>query len=421
MAKKTILYVDHTARWSGGEISLGRLLSALNPELFRPVVALAEEGPLADRLREMTIAVHIVPMDDTVRNTRKDSLDFGGITRKLFVAGPQIMQYAAKIAALARQENADLLHCNSLKSDIYGAIAGKMCKKPVIWHVRDFIDPTYLPQTTVVAFRSAAKVLPTHILTNSQATLECLFPTESGREKATVAHNGLAERDLLFDEPAERTTWAGQDAVRIGLVGRLAHWKGQHVLVEAVKLLKADRRAGRLPDDLPPVRFLIAGGALFGEEDYEAQVKAQGEPVAHCIEWLGAVKDIPALLAKLDIMVHTSVTPEPFGQVVIEGMAAGLPVIATRGGGVPEIITEGKTGMLTPMGDAAALAVAVRSLLCDPAKAAQIGRAGYHEARARFTSHKTAAVVENVYSRLLSGSEKKQGVMEMLAGGRGVF
>ena len=81
-------------------------------------------------------------------------------------------------------------------------------------------------------------------------------------------------------------------------------------------------------------------------------------------------------------------------------MAAGLPVIATNGGGVPEIISDGSTGLLVPMGDANALAEAVRRLLLDPALAAKIAKAGYHEVRARFTPRSTARGIENVYATL---------------------
>ncbi len=149
---------------------------------------------------------------------------------------------------------------------------------------------------------------------------------------------------------------------------------------------------------------MIAGGALFGEDAYEAEVKAQAERdlPPGTIEWRGNVGDVPALLTAIDILIHASITPEPFGQVIIEGMAAGLPVIATRGGGVPETVESGRTGLLVPMGDANALAEALLTVLRDPKTATQIGRNGWHEVRERFLPSRTAGQIEAVYETLLS-------------------
>lgn len=400
---RTILYLDHTANWSGGEIALSRLISALDRSAFCPVVVLGEEGPLADRLRAMEVETHIVGLGSEVKDIRKDSLGIGGIAQRIVHNGPALLRYAQRIAAIAHEKKALLLHCNSLKSDIYGAIAGKLAGYPVLWHVRDFIDPSYLPRTTVMAFRNAARILPAHILTNSQATRDCLFPDERDRRKTSVIHNGLTEQDLDFVEPAPYNSWAGKDRIRIGLIGRLTRWKGQHILIEAATQIEKERKAGNLPANLPSIQFVFAGGALFGEEEYEREIKKQAESISNQIEWMGMVKEIPSLLRSLDIMVHTSITPEPFGQVVIEGMAAGLPIIATAGGGVKEILQDGETGLLVPMGDAAALSIAIRSLLTDPARASRLGRAGYAEVRKRFTARYTAEKVEAVYRMIAAG------------------
>ncbi len=120
------------------------------------------------------------------------------------------------------------------------------------------------------------------------------------------------------------------------------------------------------------------------------------------VEFLGFQDDIPGILARTDIVVHASTLGEPFGQVVIEGMAAGKPVIATDGGALPEIIESGKTGLLVPMSDAAEMADAIEWLLADPARAQAMGAAGQAHARSKFTSWHVARNIEAVYEAILT-------------------
>lgn len=108
------------------------------------------------------------------------------------------------------------------------------------------------------------------------------------------------------------------------LVGRLAHWKGQHIVLEAAKSFKNE----------PRVKFWLAGDALFGEEAYKQELlqKITNDELTN-VSMLGHVDDIQGLMNTADLLIHTSVTPEPFGQVIVEGMAAGLPVIASMKAG----------------------------------------------------------------------------------------
>jgi glycosyltransferase involved in cell wall biosynthesis len=119
------------------------------------------------------------------------------------------------------------------------------------------------------------------------------------------------------------------------------------------------------------------------------------------VHFAGFVKDVPARIAQLDIVVHASTTGEPFGQVIIEGMAQQKPVVATNGGGVPEIVEDGVTGMLVPMGDAPAIAKAVEYLLENPQSAKAMGVQGRKRVLADFTIQTTARKVEAVYRQVL--------------------
>lgn len=393
-----VVFLDHTAKWSGGEIALLRTLEAFDRRKVEPILVLAEDGPLAERARAVGIETHVLPLAENLREVRKDSLGGAGILGKVGAAAA-FAGYANRIAQFARKRGAAILHCNSLKADIYGALAGKIAGIPVIWHVRDHIDPSYLPGAAVRAFRMLALRLPTAVITNSESAKEKLFPNGPGRMRCVVAHDGLSARELVSPTPPEFNRWKNHPP-RVGIVGRFVEWKGQRVFLEA---------ASRLTKAGVEAHYILVGAPLFGEEAYTAELKAQAEPLGDRVEFTGFQNDVPAILRTLDILVHASVTPEPFGQVVIEGMAEGLPVIASNGGGVREIITDGVNGILTPMGDAGALAEALAKLIQEPERASRVAREGFRHIREHFTAERNSNTIEFLYLDIGGQSRRRGG------------
>ena len=390
----TVVYLDHTAKWSGGEIALLRTVTALDRARVEPVVVLAAEGPFADRLREAHIETHILPLSERVREVRKETLGGVGALVRQASGAIALWSYAGKVAQFARGRGAKILHCNSLKSDIYGAVAGRMARIPVLWHVRDHIDPGYLPGPAVKLFRALARTLPAFVVTNSDSTTEKLFPSGADARHCRAVHDGLADDELTAPQPPVYTEWRS-DPPRVGMVGRLVQWKGQHVFLDAAK---------RLTEAGTEAQYVLIGAPLFGEEDYEAALKQQAASLGNRVEFTGFRTDIPELLRGLDILVHASVTPEPFGQVVIEGMAEGLPVVASNGGGVQEIVQDGVNGLLTPMGNAEALAASLGTLLRDPRQGNRLARAGWQTVREKFTAAHSARALEAVYDVMMSSA-----------------
>jgi glycosyltransferase involved in cell wall biosynthesis len=190
------------------------------------------------------------------------------------------------------------------------------------------------------------------------------------------------------------------DGPVLGVFGRLAPWKGQHVLLDALAELA----------DVPNLQALVVGDALFGEADYAKSLRRKAEALGlgGRVRFLGFRDDVPALMRLADIVVHTSVAPEPFGRVVVEGMLAGRPVVATRGGGVVEIVEDGVTGLLTEPGDARSLAAAVRGLLGDAARRQSIATRGQRFALQHFGVRATTrAVREQVIETLRLGTLRR--------------
>ena len=405
-AVKTILFFDHTASLSGGEVALLNMAQGLDRTHFRPLVVLGEAGLLRDKLIAAGIETRVLPLSAEIAQARKDALGTGSLLRLRAISRSAI--YAAQLAKVIRRENAALVHCNSLKADIIGGLAARLARVPVLWHVRDRIEPDYLPVSVVMLFRQLCRFVPNYIIANSQATLQTLhLPAKhlaaDGRgmagARARVVHDGVP---LAAFAPDVRSAIAAPSTLAapvIGLIGRISPWKGQHIFIEMAAAVHAR---------FPRARFVICGAALFGEAAYEARVRAQVRDLRleSCVEFTGFSTEVYTEIQSLDIVVHASTMGEPFGQVIVEGMAGGKPVVATCGGGVPEIIEDGVTGRLVPMNDSLKLTEAVLGLLCDPHAAQCMAQAGYKRAQEHFTIAHNVQRVESLYAHLLLSKDR---------------
>lgn len=389
LSQYRVLYLNHAAKASGAEFALWRMLGASDRRRVRPMVLFGEEGPAADFMREIDVETHVLPLTGKVREVRKDTLGAGALLHvgRLGLIGV----YATRIAAFARRHRVQVIHTNTIKAHLYGALAGRLAGLPVVWHLRDYVNEAYFPRAAVKLVRWLARCAPRHIIGVSRSVVEQLQLTNS-RERTTVVLDGLGDAELRV-ETNSRFSLGSPRKVRIGIVGRLAAWKGQHIFLEAAKIVAAGHDA----------EFIIVGAPLFGEEAYETSLRQQARKlgIADRVEFRGFTRDVVGELRKMDVLVHASTTGEPFGQVIIEGMAVGLPVVASRGGGVPEIIAHGENGLLVPMGDAPALAAALCSLLDDPAAAQRLGHAGYEHVRQHFRACTGAQQVADIYEKIL--------------------
>ncbi|HSS98866.1 MAG TPA: glycosyltransferase family 4 protein [Terriglobales bacterium] len=391
---RRVLFVDHTAAISGGEIALVNLVHHLDSRKVKAIVVLGSDGPLLDRLGS-TVEAHILPLSSSIATQKKDSLGFRSLLRIKDIL--MLGKYILLLARFIREHDIEIVHTNSLKADIIGGIAGRMTMRRVVWHVRDRIEDDYLPGSVVRVFRFLSHIIPHYVIANSAATLRTLHlpatalatSIPSGVElsgKVVIVHDGTAAV-----EPS--STLRNESVVRIGLIGRISPWKGQHIFIQAAELVRKR---------FPQARFVIIGAALFGEKQYEEEVRQLPRQlgIEQVVEFAGFCKDINLALRNLDLVVHASTKGEPFGQVIIEGMAAGKPVVATNGGGVPEIVEDGKTGLLVPMGDAPAMAEAICQILEAPERAREMGRQGCKRVAERFTMDQTARRVEAVYEEM---------------------
>jgi glycosyltransferase involved in cell wall biosynthesis len=378
-----IVFLDHCALLSGAELALERLLRALGASV-EPHVVLGEEGPLLARLASAGISVEVLPAPRAMRETRRDRIG------ARLLPGPELAQTAAYTVALARRLRRlrpDLVHANSLKALLYGGLAARLAHVPVVWHVHDRIADDYLSRAGVRLVGSAARFLPGAVIANSNETLERLHAAANG---ATRRLPHAVIRYPVDLRPLPRAGHGGP--LRVGMVGRIAPWKGQDVFLHA--FARAFARGEE--------RARIVGAPLFGEQRYDEGLRhlVSRLGIAERVDFAGFTEDIAGELARLDVLVHASRLPEPLGQVVPEGMRAGLPVVAADAGGPAELIAAGETGFLFPPGDVGALAETLTTLAGDAPLRARVGEAAALSSRA-FDPERIAPQVLDLYESVI--------------------
>lgn len=375
-----VVYLDHVARLSGGEIALARTLPALRAQVDAHVIV-GEDGPLVTFLQGAGISVEVLPMAEAARDLRKESVRPGGVQGRVLAASAG---YILRLRRRLRALSPDLVHTNSLKAALYGGAAGRLSGIPVLWHIRDRITNDYLPDAAVRAVRMSGRVLPSAVIANSRSTLDTIHHPHRAVVIDPVVHNpaGNLPRRCATDRP-----------YRVGIIGRLAPWKGHDLFLDAF--------ARAFPDG--DCQAWIIGSAMFGEDEYAAslQDRVRRSGLAGRVEFRGFREDIWSELAQLDTLVHCSLIPEPFGLVVVEGMAAGVPVIASDAGGPAEIMTHGADGILTLPGDATALASAMRRLHDDPSLRQMLAAGGQRTALS-YSPERAATQLVVVYERVTS-------------------
>jgi glycosyltransferase involved in cell wall biosynthesis len=372
-----VVYLDHVARLSGGEIALLRLLPHL--DRANPHVVLAEDGPLVGRLHLAGISTEVLPLRDSARELRK-----GDVVRRVLSPGvaAETMAYVVRLAARLRRLRPDLVHTNSLKAGVYGSLAARLAGIPMIWHVRDRIEDDYLPHEAVLLVRRMSRHLASAVVANSRSTMETL----AAPSKPVVIYSVLPE--VMSEVPHQPRVNGGP--LTFCIVGRLAPWKGQDLFLRAF--------ARAFPEG--EERAAVVGGALFGEDEFARELPRLAESlgIADRLEFRGHRSDVWDELSRIDVLVHASVAPEPFGQVILEGMAAGVPVIAARAGGPAEILRHDVTGVLYEPADVGELAGAMRRML-DPGLRDRLTAAARNEL-GPYSPAVVAAELQQLYERV---------------------
>ncbi len=365
VAEDLVLHVALAGARGGAEAVVETIVrgATASHARYHHVIAAPTGSALLEDWREQGLTVLDVPPLPRFR-------DLAGARRLLDGLGDVI-----------RSSGAAVVHTHAIAGQLYGGRAAAQADRPVVWHLHD-------RQETALTFdgvlhRLAARARVDVAIAVSAAVAES-WRGRIPADRLDVIHNGVVSDPVA---PAPRP--AGPFVV---WCGRLQQWKGTHVFLDVAA---AVRRM------VPDVRFAVVGGTVFGLEagfPHALHRQAESLGVSDVIEWVGHVTDARPWLAAADVVVHTSIQPEPFGLVIAEAMMQSRPVVAFRRGGPAEIIEDGRTGRLVPPDDVAAMAAAVSDLLTSSSRE-RFGAAGRTRAMAVFSVDEMVRRVESAYDR----------------------
>jgi glycosyltransferase involved in cell wall biosynthesis len=367
---RRILFITHVGEPGGAELQMINICRLLRDSAE---VLLFQHGSLEGMLSQQRIRFSVQEIGAAARNVRRED----GVLR-LLKAVPGVLSLARRVARKARAF--DVVVCFSQKSFVLASLSMPLVRRPIFWFMNDILSTAHFSRTLIRFLVTLSRYSAAHIAVNSCASLDS-WVRSGGRQRAvSVIYPSVAEEQIaaqLADPTliaAYRSKYSPDGRPLVGMFGRISRWKGQDVFLRAVA-------------QLPEVNAVIVGGALFGEEELERNLKslARDLGVERRVRFVGHINDVMTLMAACDVVAHCSTAPEPFGLVIAEAMLAGAPVVASDAGGAREIVIPGETGQLTPLRDHDALAAAVRNYIDNPRWSRDVAARARQRAQAKFS------------------------------------
>lgn len=410
LTRPTVLIVEAS---SGGIV--GGSLTGLVQQVrgmdgdWRPVMALYERKAIESELnREGVRVFHVdrwrVPKEHALqRSSGYHAARRVGAVRSLLHLGRQVVRTGAeelpaalRLSRIIRAERADVVHLgNGIRANFDGILAAWLTRTPCLVHVKGF--EKYGARERWAASRIDAVVCMT------EAVREHCLRAGVRAPRMEVIYDALAPENFRPTVARDRTRAAlglDPDTVAFGILGGIQEWKGQGVVIEAMARVRAAH---------PAARLLVVGAAHRSGVEYERRIRARANELglAQHVVFTGFRSDVPDVVEALDVIVHASVRPEPFGRVILEGMLLGRPVIAAAAGGVPEFVDDERTGFLVPPGDAEALAARMTRLVADPALRRSVGERARAEALERFALRRHVDAMSALYDSIADRKKKR--------------
>lgn len=296
---------------------------------------------------------------------------------------------AIRLARLVRREGYDLLHTHSARALLIARLAAALCGVPIVHHVHGNTSSEVAGRRfTRLNAWAERKSLPAAeaVIAVSASVADYLCALGVRAERLHVVRNGVPTRASCTD----RTTWSANAA--LGFIALLRPRKGLETFLEAAALLRSRGLAARLR---------IVG--RFESTEYEREVHRRAEQLglAEDIDWRGFQQRVDAELDAMDLLIFPSILPEGMPMVLLEAMAAGVPIVASRVSGITDVVADREEALLFSPGDAVALADAVSELAGDAALRERLRRTAFCRQRKQFSDASMAATVADIYRHVL--------------------
>jgi glycosyltransferase involved in cell wall biosynthesis len=402
-----IVYLNPSGQLGGAEMSLLDMLASLRaaaPEWSLRLVV-SEDGPLAAAAAALGVETFVLPFPRSL--ARLGDAGAGGpagheqsrpkLYASLLSNGPAAAVYLRRLRRLLLKLSPDIIHSNGLKMHLLGAWA-KPARVPLIWHMHDYLS---LRPLMARLLRLSVKRCALAVANSRSVAADVSKVCGVGFAVRTV-YNGIdVERFSPTGLKLDLDSLAGlapapQGIVRIGLLATLARWKGHHTFLRALALLSPAL----------PFRAYVMSGAIYrtnGSQYSLAELKSFASELGltNRVGFTGFLNEPAKAMRALDIVVHASTQPEPFGLVIAEGMACGRAVIVSEAGGAAELIEAESNALGHPPGDAARLAECMTLLVGNQHLRARLGAAGRATAESRFNRARLATELMPIYRAAL--------------------
>jgi glycosyltransferase involved in cell wall biosynthesis len=406
---RTVVYVERNVDGTigGSYRSLLYLVQLLPKDRWRPIVVFYRDHHLVEAYRKAGCEVLLFDYPQATNLVAKaGALGRFGPTRAAILVAQKGINFArgslaliARYVSLFRRERAAVLHLNNgVMSGTELLVAARMLGVRTIVHQRG-IQP--LPSS----FKSIRRLID-HVISVSDAARDHLVQHGLDPAACTTVHNGIDPegfRGTVTRDAAEVRASLGipADALIVGNAGMVKAWKGQHVLVEAM---------GQLRESHPNAYCVIVGGTSDNYQGDTVYLKRITDTIEQYrlhdrVQILGYQAVVADYLQIFDVMVHTSIEPEPFSRSVLEGMTMGRAMVASRTGGTPEAIEHGVTGILVEPNAPGELATQLAALLGDPQRRAALGDRARQRIDERFSIRTNVEATQRIYARVLDGAD----------------
>lgn len=341
-----IAFVSHSAQPAGGEIYLLRLAQSLTSVL--PSLHFMSDGEVPARAR--ALGQQVVTLTDRPGS----QINRRGHLLLLLSGAVSLWRNGYKLDS-TWPHPVDYVVAWSIRALPASYVFARRRKVPLIWSVHDRLSSDYFGWLNKSILKILGRILADGYIVNSKTTLATL---STGGKPVSLLYPGIEPRQVehvLTPKPRDAP-------LEIVMVGRLAEWKGQHILLEALSRINVGREH----------HVTIVGAALFGEDDYAQKLH---QTAASNVSFTGHSNSVDQYIDRADILVHASITPEPFGLAVLEGMRSGCAVIATTPGGPAEMIKHEQSGLLVGCNDVGAMTSAITLLIEDSNLRTKLGDA----------------------------------------------
>lgn len=412
-----ITYMNVSGEIGGAERSLIDLIASMRrnlPEVELQLIT-CSEGPFIEAVRALGVEAVLFPLPAGILTVGDSALKYGGgfaaLARLVWrggAAAPAAVLAARRLRGLLMDVQPTLVHTNDNKSHLLAALAGSP-GLPLVWHLRDFPGSRRFMGRALryAASRAAGAIAISDSVRRDARRVLPRLPIEVIHNAIDVAlySPGVADGSRLDELAGLPPAPAG--SVRVGLVATFARWKGQLLFLEAASGLQASRLS-------TPLRFYVVGGPIYrtaGSQFSVAELRARAAELGldgH-VGFIGFQGDTAPVYRALDIVVHASTEPEPFGRTIVEAMSCGRAVAAAGSGGAAELFTHGHDALGFRPGSPEALATAIRRLAEDPGLRVRLGAAARTTALEKFSRERLAPQTVAAYRRMIPRLAREPG------------